>query len=88
LPYLPVNRMSDDSPRFEMISDFDLLSLADVAKLLHCSKAHVGKVVSGLVRGCPAIPCVPLGRRKLVRRESLVRWIEENENSVKMGHRQ
>jgi hypothetical protein len=69
-------------------SDFDLLSLADVAKLLHCSKAHVGKVVSGLVRGCPAIPCVPLGRRKLVRRESLVRWIEENENSVKIGHRQ
>ena len=46
---MPVNRMSDDSPRFEMISDFDLLSLADVAKLLHCSKAHVGKVVSGLV---------------------------------------
>jgi hypothetical protein len=68
-----------------MLNDFDLLTLAEVAKLLHCSKAHVGKVVSGRVRGCPAIPCVPLGRRKLVRRESLVRWIEENENNGKMG---
>jgi hypothetical protein len=68
-----------------MLDDFDLLTLEDVAKLLHCSKAHVGKVVNGRVRGCPAIPSVPLGRRKLVRRESLVRWIEDNENSGKMG---
>ena len=67
-----------------MLNDFDLLTLAEVAKLLHCSKAHVGKVVGGRVRGCTAIPCVRLGRRKLVRRESLVRWIEENENNGKM----
>jgi len=68
-----------------MLNDFDLLTLADVAKLLHCSKAHVAKAVRGLVQGCPAIPCVRLGRRKLVRRESLVHWIEENETSGKMG---
>lgn len=67
-----------------MLNDFDLLTLADVAKLLHCSKAHVGKMVSGGVRGCSAIPCVRLGRRKLVRRESLVHWIEQNESSSKM----
>lgn len=68
-----------------MLNDFDLLTLAEVAKLLHCPKAHIGKVVSGRVRNCPAIPCVRLGRRKLVRRESLVRWIEENESSGRMG---
>jgi integrase len=28
---------------------FDLLTLSEVAKLLHCSKAHVGKVVAGQV---------------------------------------
>lgn len=59
--------------------EFDLLTLTDVAKLLHCSKAHVGKVVAGRVAGCPPIPAVCLGRRKLVRRQSLVEWLEANE---------
>ncbi len=61
------------------LSDFDLLTLADVAKLLHCSKAHVCKAVAGRVRGCPPIPAVSLGRRKLVHRETFVSWIEANE---------
>jgi len=49
--------------------DLGLLTLYDVAELLHCSKAHVCKAVSGRVRGCPPIPAVSLGRRKLVRRK-------------------
>jgi hypothetical protein len=58
---------------------FDLLTLADVARLLHCSKAHISKAVSGRVPGCPAIPAVSLGRRKLIRLASLRQWIEDNE---------
>ena len=61
------------------LHNFDLLTLADVASLLHCSKAHVCKAVAGRVRGCPPIPAVSLGRRKLVRRETLLSWIEKNE---------
>jgi hypothetical protein len=49
--------------------DLGLLTLSDVAELLHCSKAHVCKTVSGRVRGCPPIPAVSLGRRKLMRRK-------------------
>ena len=64
------------------LNDFDLLTLADVAQLLHCSKAHVGKAVAGRVPGCPPIPAVSLGRRKLVRRETLLRWIEQNEHAA------
>jgi hypothetical protein len=63
------------------LSDFDLLTLPEVAELLHCSKAHVSKAVAGLVKGCPAIPAICLGRRKLVRRSSLLAWIERNEGS-------
>jgi hypothetical protein len=59
--------------------DFDLLTLTEVAKLLHCSKAHVCNAV-GRVRGCSPIPSVCLGRRKLVRRSSLLVWLRENEN--------
>jgi hypothetical protein len=66
-----------------MLSDeFDLLTLTDVAQLLHCSKAHIGKVIDGRVTGCAAIPCIRLGRRKLVRRESLAGWLEENESDT------
>jgi hypothetical protein len=58
---------------------FDLLTLPEVAALLHCSKAHVSNVISGAVAGCPPIPAVRLGRRTLVRRESLMTWIERND---------
>jgi len=58
---------------------FDLLTLADAAALLHCSKAHICNAVRGRVPGCAPIPAVSLGRRKLIRRESLRRWIETNE---------
>jgi hypothetical protein len=54
------------------LSDFDLMTLAEVAQLLHCSKAHIPRAVAGLVPGCPAIPAVSLGRRKLVRRATLL----------------
>jgi excisionase family DNA binding protein len=59
---------------------FDLLTISEVAKLLHCSKAHVSHALAGRVRGCTPIPSVSLGRRKLVRRESLLQWIERNEH--------
>jgi excisionase family DNA binding protein len=60
---------------------FDLLTLAEVAKLLHCSKAHVSNAVAGHVLGCSPIPAVRLGRRTLVRRSSLLDWIEQNEQA-------
>jgi excisionase family DNA binding protein len=62
--------------------DFDLLTLKEVAALLHCSKAHICKVVLGRVVGCPAIPSVALGRRRLIRRESLAAWIQANEKAL------
>jgi excisionase family DNA binding protein len=62
-------------------SVFDLLTMSEVAKLLHCSKAHVCNAVAGKVRGCQPIPAVSLGRRKLVRRETLLAWIARNEQS-------
>ena len=58
---------------------FDLLTLADAAALLRCSKAHIGKAVRGRVPGCSPIPAVLLGRRTLIRREALRQWIEANE---------
>lgn len=61
------------------LEEFDLLSLADAAAVLRCSKAHVSKAVSGRIPGCSAIPCVTLGRRKLIRRSSLLAWLAAND---------
>jgi hypothetical protein len=63
------------------LDDFDLLTLVEVAKLLHCSKAHVSNVIAGRVRGCLPLPALHLGRRTLVRHESLAAWIERNEHA-------
>ncbi len=64
------------------LPDFDLLTLAEVAKLLHCSKAHVSNAVSGRLQGCTPIPTVALGRRRLVRRATLLDWIDRNERAA------
>ena len=64
------------------LDGLDLLTMAEVAELLHCSKAHVCNAVAGRVRGCPPIPAVSLGRRKLVRRASLLAWIERSERAA------
>jgi hypothetical protein len=69
----------------DCLAEFDLLTLAEVAKLLHCSKAHICNAIAGRLPGCPPIPAVVLGRRKLVRRASLLSWIENNEQAVALG---
>lgn len=63
-------------------SVFDLLTMAEVAKLLHCSKAHICNIAAGRVHGCPPLPAVRMGRRLLVRRESLLLWIEKSESAT------
>ena len=60
----------------------DILTAADVARELRCSKAHVSKAIAGKLPNVTPLPAVSLGRRKLVRRAALVRWIEENERAM------
>jgi excisionase family DNA binding protein len=60
-----------------------LLTLNEVARELRCSKAHVSKATEGRVRHASPLPTVRLGRRKLVRREALEAWIEENESGAR-----
>jgi len=57
----------------------DLLTIAEVAALLHCSKAHVFKIINGQVPHTPPIPAIVFGRRKLVRSSTLQTWIAERE---------
>jgi excisionase family DNA binding protein len=62
--------------------DFDLLTVAEVAAILHVSKAHICHLAAGRVHGCQPLPVVRLGRRMLIRRQSLMRWLADNENAM------
>ena len=54
----------------------NLLSIKTAA-FLGCSKAHVQNLIRGRVSGLPALPYVPLGRRKMIRPASLEEWLEK-----------
>lgn len=62
----------------ETVSKSDILTLREVAEVLRCSKAHVCNVLRGRVQGLPQLTHFSLGRRKLVRREWLETWMEQN----------
>lgn len=56
-----------------------VLTVPEVACLLRCSKAHVHNLINGKVPEVEALPSIWLGRRRLVRRESLFQWLEAQE---------
>jgi excisionase family DNA binding protein len=57
----------------------EILTVAEVAAELRCSKAHVYNAISGKVEGISSLPAIPMGRRKLVRRAAFEQWKEINE---------
>ena len=57
------------------------LTIAEVAKDLRCSKAHVYNMVNGKVKGVSPLPAIPMGRKKVVIRSSLERWKRVNEQN-------
>lgn len=63
-----------------------VLTVEEVAAHLRCSKAHVYKVIEGKVSGVSPLPAIFMGRRKLVRWDSLERWKRLNEKSHDDGN--
>lgn len=56
-----------------------VLTVTEVAEHLRCSKAHVYKVIEGKIPGVSPLPAIFMGRRKLVRADSLELWKRANE---------
>jgi len=61
-----------------------VLTLAEVAQELRCSKAHLSHIINGKVEGLPPLPVARIGRRVIVRREVLLQWlwIIEGQNGI------
>jgi len=69
----------------------EVLTVAEVAARLRCSKAHVCNAINGKVKGVTRLPAINMGRRKLVRLESLIVWLSQNDpdgKNVKIGSSQ
>jgi hypothetical protein len=58
---------------FIEVIEFPQKNLPETATVLRCSKAHVQNLLAGKAKDTPLLPFIPLGRRKLIRRESLLR---------------
>jgi excisionase family DNA binding protein len=58
-----------------------ILTLPEAAQLLRCSKAHLSNLLNGRVPGARPLPHVSVGRRKLIRRESLEQWLDDAETA-------
>ena len=56
----------------------NVLTVKEIAEILRCSKAHVSNVLNGRVRGLPRLTHLNVGRRRLVRKEWLVDWMNAN----------
>ncbi len=82
LPVFPPEQQPLPSPRTEAPHGMpDLLTLADVSRILRCSKAHVCNLLNGRIRDARPLPCVSVGRRRLIRRASLERWLNATEET-------
>jgi len=59
----------------------EILTVAEAAVFLRCSKVHVCNAISGRARGVAPLPAISMGRRKLIRRAALEGWLAGNESS-------
>ena len=67
----------------ELPSPSQVLTLNETASVLRCSKAHLSNLLNGRVRGTRPLPYISVGRRKLIRRESLERWLSDAEEAAR-----
>jgi excisionase family DNA binding protein len=64
-----------------MNTEKEILDVKGAAQLLGCSVAHISNMLNGKVDGVPPIPHVRAGRRRLIRRASLMAWFAEQEDA-------
>lgn len=66
----------------------EILDVKGAAAVLGCSASHISNILNGKVEGVPPIPHVRAGRLRLIRREALMRWFEQQEAASQETARQ
>jgi hypothetical protein len=63
----------------------EILDIKAAAHYLGVSRSHLSHILAGKVPGIPAIPHVRAGRRALIRRSVIDRWLVEQEHLTPTG---
>ena len=58
-----------------------ILTVAEIARDLRCSKAHIHHLIAGKVAGVRPLPSLWLGRRRLILRASFEEWLRSSEQN-------
>ena len=58
----------------------EVLTIRDGAKMLRCTEGHFRNLLSGRVAGLPLLPHIRLGRSRVVRHSTLMKWLENAES--------
>jgi excisionase family DNA binding protein len=58
-----------------------VMTVAEAATELRCSKAHVHHLIAGKVPGVRPLPSLWLGRRRLILRASFEDWLKTSEQN-------
>lgn len=64
-----------DYPPPTFPDDRTVLTVAEAARELRCSKAHVHNIINGRVPDLPPLPVLRIGRRVLIRHDGLKTWM-------------
>lgn len=59
----------------------EIMDIKAAANYLGVSRSHLSHILAGKIPGVPAIPHVRAGRRALIRRAVIDRWILDQEHS-------
>lgn len=59
-----------------------ILTLAEVAKHLRCSRAQVSNLTNGRIAGVPRLLTIKYGKFKVVRRQTLDAWMDARESEA------
>jgi excisionase family DNA binding protein len=68
-------RVTDRAHESELVYSKQVLTLDEAAEILRVSSSHLMNLIHGRVRGVPPLPHLSIGRRTLILRESLERWL-------------
>lgn len=78
----PLNRNNCESRGVGPGPTTPILTVGEAADLIRCSKTHLLNAIHGRIPNVPRLPCVAIGRRILVRRDALDRWLLVIEGSA------
>jgi excisionase family DNA binding protein len=62
-----------------VFADRAIMDIKDAANYLGVSRSHLSHILAGRVRSVPIIPRVRAGRRALIRRAAIDRWLTQQE---------